>query len=69
MVFKAGEVWEWSGIVYLLLRRDLEGELYSTIRADNQQIWRALNLIDGCQQDVRIHTSVFSTGAKWERVS
>jgi hypothetical protein len=69
MVFKAGEVWEWSGIVYLLLRRDLEKELWTTVKTSNQQVWHSLNLIDGSQQEIRIHTSVFSTGVKWERVS
>ncbi len=67
--FKAGEVWEWNGFLYLLLRRDSEKEIGETIKADNQQIWKAFSFDYEQVEEVRLHTNVFWSKLKWKRVS
>lgn len=61
-LFKAGEVWDWCGIMYLLLHRDMERELSVTVKAANQQCWRAMDLDTGRVHEVRLHTEVFNQG-------
>lgn len=65
-LFNVGEVWDWCGTMYLLLRRDVKREWSVTIRADNQQVWIAMDLETGRVQEIRIHTSVLNPGSMAE---
>ncbi len=68
-VFNVGEVWEWSGVLYLLLGREFVREYMMTIKAKDQQCWRAFNLSEGSMEEIRVHTSIFSHGARWVKWS
>jgi len=67
-LFHAGEVWEWRGTLYLLLRFERERYLmYTTIKNENQQSWFALDLESGKTHEVRMHTG--ERGDRWKRIT
>lgn len=70
-IFNVGEVWSWDDgdVWYLLLGRELEREYMMTIKTKDQQCWRVLNLDEGSVEMLKLHTSIFSSGARWVKHS